>query len=287
MLASSSSQRYTSSFSRDSPFSSPLAMASTPPPLGSANRSSCYSPTVTPSPLKARSMMDTDDLFSSPSTSRLVGRHGPQSTPPRFPTHSNSAPLRTPVKDSPSNLFHSPDEFTRHTDAGVGAKRKPAPLFKTTPLRKPAVTPLKVTSAAPLPTRSSTDSFSFDRLAPLSAPRFSSRTPQTKADTDHALRRQAETMTKLRIGNLAVYAGDSDSDLDQPKLLLNRNDGIATNISPGGHVSKRRVRSKPSSSDLLEDLADSPFIVHVSVFVCMTCPSQCLMFDGYSQHPKP
>ena len=94
-------------------------------------------------------------------------------------------------------------------------------------------------------------------------------------------------MTKLRIGNLAAYAGDSDSDLDQPKLLLNRNDGIPTNISPDGHVSKRRVRSKPSSSELLEDLADSPFIVHVSAFVCMTSLSQCLMFDGYSQRPKP
>ena len=80
-------------------------------------------------------------------------------------------------------------------------------------------------------------------------------------------------MTKLKIGDLAAYAGDSDSDLDQPKLLLNRNDGIATNISPGGHVSKRRVRSKPSSSELLEDLADSPFIVHVGIFVCMTYPS--------------
>ena len=259
MLASSPSQRYTSPFSRDPPFSSPLAMTSTPPRFKSGKSSSCYSPAMSPSPLKARSMMDTDDFFSSPSTSRLVNKHDPDTTPPRFPTHSNIPHLRTPVKDSPSNIFHFPDE-------GVGAKRKPAPLFKTTPLRKPAVTPLKVTSAAPLPTRSSTDSFSFDRLAPLSAPRFSSRTPQTKSDTDHALRRQAGAMTNLRIGDLAAYTGDSDSDLDQPKLLLNRNDGIATNISPGGHVSKRRVRSKPSSSALLEDIADSPFVVHVSVF---------------------
>ena len=76
-------------------------------------------------------------------------------------------------------------------------------------------------------------------------------------------------MTKLRIGNLAVYAGDSDSDLDQPKLLLNRSDGIATNASPGGHVSKRRIRSKPSSNELLEDVINSPFIVHVSVFIHM------------------
>ena len=279
MLASSPSQRYTSPFSRESPFSSPLAMTSTPPRVQSVNRSSCYSPAMTPSPLKARSMMDTDDLFSSPSTSRLVSKRGPDSTPPRFPTHSNSAPLRTPVKDARSNLFRLPDELPRHTDAGVGAKRKPAPLFKTTPLRKPAVTPLKVASAAPFPTRSSIDSFSFDRLAPLSAPRFSSRTPQSKADTDHALRRQAETMTKLRIGNLAACADDSDSDLDQPKLLLSRNNGIATDVSPGGHVSKRRVRSKPSSGELLEDIADSPFIVHVSIprLRCAHHSGSCLL----------
>lgn len=263
MLASSPSQRYTSPFPRESPFSSPLAMASTPPRFQSANRSSCYPPTTSPSPLKARSMMDTDDLFSSPSTSRLVGKRGPDLTSPRFPT--NSASLRTPVKASQLNLFPARDERPRHTDAAVGAKRKPAPLLKTTPLRKPAVTPLKVTSAAPVPTHSLTDSFSFDRLAPLSAPRFPSRTPQTKVDTDHALRRQAETMTKLKIGNLVACADDSDSDLDQPKLLLNRNDGIATSISPDGHISKRRVRSKPSSSQMFEDLANSPFIVHVSI----------------------
>ena len=74
-------------------------------------------------------------------------------------------------------------------------------------------------------------------------------------------------MTKLKIGNLVACADDSDSDLDQPKLLLNRNDGIATSISPDGHVSKRRVRSKPSRSEMFEDLADSPFIVHVSILL--------------------
>ena len=265
MLASSSSQRYTSSFPHDSPISSPPGMTSTPPRFRSANRSSCYSPAMTSSPLKARNMMDTDDLFSSPSISRLVGKRGPDSTPPRFPAHSDSVPLWTPVKGSRSSLFNVPEELPRHTDAGAGAKRKPAPPFKTTtPLRKPAVTPLKVTTAAPFPTRPSTDSLPFDRLAPLSAPRFSSRTPQTKIDTERTLRRQAETMTKLRIRDLAVRVDDSDSDLDQPKLLLNHNNGIATSISPDGHVSKRRVRSKPGSSGMSKDLADSPFVVQVS-----------------------
>ena len=68
-------------------------------------------------------------------------------------------------------------------------------------------------------------------------------------------------MTKLKIGNLVARANDSYSDLDQPKLLLNCNDGIATSISPDGHVSKRRVRSKLSRSGIFEDPADSPFVV--------------------------
>ena len=261
MLATSPSQHYTSPFPRESPFNSPLAMSSTPPQFQSANRSSCYSPAMTSSPLKTYGMMDTDDFFSSPSTSRLVGKRGPDSTPPRFPIHSNSAHLRTPVKNSQSNI-HAPEVLPRHTDAGVGAKRKPPPLFDTTPLRKPAVTPLKVTTAAPFPSRSSADSFSFDRFAPLSAPRFSSRTPQAKVDTEHTLRRQAETMTRMRIGGLAARAGDPDSDLDQPKLLLNCNDSTAANLPR--HVSKRRARPKPSSSETFEDLADSPFVVYVS-----------------------
>jgi len=93
-------------------------------------------------------------------------------------------------------------------------------------------------------------------------------------------------MTKLRIGGLAAYVGDSDSDLDQPKLLLNCNDGIATNMSPGGHVSKRRVRSKPNSSELLEDVADSPFIAHVSVLIytVLYWSASCLMVIANAQN---
>lgn len=56
-----------------------------------------------------------------------------------------------------------------------------------------------------------------------------------------------KTMTELRIGDLA-YA----SDLDHPILLLSRNDCTATNISPGGHISKYRARSVHSLSELLE-----------------------------------
>lgn len=69
-------------------------------------------------------------------------------------------------------------------------------------------------------------------------------------------------MTKMRIGDLAARADDSDSDLDQPKLLLNCNDGTAANLPPNGHVPKRRVRPKPNSSVTFGDLADSPFVVH-------------------------
>jgi mitosis inhibitor protein kinase SWE1 len=42
----------------------------------------------------------------------------------------------------------------------------------------------------------------FDRLAPLPAPCFTVRTPETKAETEVHLKKHTESMTRLRIGNL-------------------------------------------------------------------------------------
>ena len=85
-------------------------------------------------------------------------------------------------------------------------------------------------------------------------------------------------MIELKIGNLAARADDSDSDLDQPKLLLNRNDSVATSISSEGHVSKRRVRSKPSRSEMFEDASDSPFVVRVSILLLNPSVAESYVF---------
>jgi mitosis inhibitor protein kinase SWE1 len=104
----------------------------------------------------------------------------------------------------------------------------------------------------------------LERLAPLTAPRFPTRTPQTKAETDIALKTQAETMKKLRICDLDVSEDESDAgDVEQARLFLTRDDEQATHISPGGHVTKRRIRSRPTSSEMLQDSGDSPFFVKV------------------------
>lgn len=80
-----------------------------------------------------------------------------------------------------------------------------------------------------------------------------------------ALKRQADTMKKLKICDLGLSEDESDvDDLDRSRLYLTR-DNDAASISPSGHVSKRRLRSRPASSELPEDAADSPFIVKVSV----------------------
>lgn len=73
-------------------------------------------------------------------------------------------------------------------------------------------------------------------------------------------------MKKLKICDLGLSEEESDvEDLDRPRLFLSRD----TDVSPGGHVSKRRLRSRPVSNELLEDAADSPFIVKVS-FACLS-----------------
>ena len=50
----------------------------------------------------------------------------------------------------------------------------------------------------------------FDRLAPLPAPRFSLSTPQNKADTELTLKRQADSMTKLRLNDQNSNTESSD-----------------------------------------------------------------------------
>jgi mitosis inhibitor protein kinase SWE1 len=134
---------------------------------------------------------------------------------------------------------------------------------------------------------------SLDRLAPLAAPKFTARTPQSKAETDAYLKRQTATMTKLKISdNNNIVSDDEfqgilndsgcemdDEDLENPLFLgkhqLNvkrsqplilhlpvtkgkKKEEVAEAISPGGHIVKRRARSRPVSADLLESVFKSP-----------------------------
>ncbi|KAI0829716.1 hypothetical protein BC628DRAFT_1487315 [Trametes gibbosa] len=250
---------------------------------------------------------DEDDLFLAPSSSSSSSRIIPPSSPAPLRT-----PLRTPIKDSLQLHPHSP-AFSRSllnplpaaiASATAGTKRKPTPIC-TTPSRSRTMTPLTVTSAAsarPLP---DSGPQLFDRLAPLSAPRFSSRTPHSKAETELHLKTQAETMTMLSIRDLDHSTDESDHDSDifprrtiesQQRLFLAspgrsaaplssikprtrlkptakvkspaldvfirkghiNNEEVVEAVSPGGHITKRRARSRPVSAELLESAHNTP-----------------------------
>ncbi|KAF8161235.1 hypothetical protein B0H34DRAFT_700064 [Crassisporium funariophilum] len=288
------------------------------------------SPMLTPSPLRQRPLFplstSDDDFLQSPyrSPTALAPLFNPFFAPkpqaidddegsiflssaasgsftPFFST-SGSQPLLTPVKQvhrapsrsvlaiKPMNtIFGSAApsaELTNTTRVGVGTKRKST--SNATPLRQHNLTPLKVTHAKEAPI-----SPSFDRLAPLPAPKFTARTPQTKAETDAYLKRQTATLIRLQISdnnsgaNYLDEANDSGCEMDEDDtgnaLFLNKprlsgkvsqpqktlvfhpppakgkeKEEVAEAISPGGHITKRRARSRPVSAELLEQSFKSP-----------------------------
>jgi len=224
-----------------------------------------------------------------------------------FFTTSTSQPLLTPVKQTHRVSNRSPlsskpaiatlayvvpaADLTTAARVGVGTKRKSTPHI--TP-NKP--TPLKINEGS-----------GFDRLAPLPAPKFLARTPQSKAETDAYLKRQTATLTRLRLSdhtaanshddaNLAGTAYDSGCEMDEdesanalflhgvstksshlPKSLVlqppakgKEKEEVAEAISPGGHVTKRRARTRPLSAELLEQsnkYLQSPSKV-CTLFIC-------------------
>lgn len=130
---------------------------------------------------------------------------------------------------------------------------------------------------------------SFDRLAPLSEPRFITKTPQTKTETDAYLKRQTATLTRLRLSDPKGVDFDGAADdsgcedeshvlspsptkvkqigkaSQQPRHLVmdlpytgKDSKEVVEAVSPGGHVTKRRARSRPVSAELLEGAFKSP-----------------------------
>lgn len=214
-----------------------------------------------------------------------------------FPPPSSSPfALRTPVKQS----HHSADTVSRPVltvkttnspylpPSTVGTKRKPAPTSFVTPERKHTLTPLQTTSSC-----------AFDRLAPppLSAPRFGTRTPHTKAETEKYLKSGEDSLTRLRImdHDMATLdsspdssreggTGDGESSLFTDRANTSKNkakrpagpspfaekgaeneDEVVESMSPGGHVNKRRARSRPVSRELLLSASNTPMLKETSV----------------------
>ena len=294
--------------------------------------SSSFRLPMTPSPKKHRPMPaeSADDVFSSPARFSSPGpaKVGPLTLSYTFeddeddeftgddsgfaeehsafrsrtmipPPSSSPFALRTPVKASrldPQSMSRTHltagtayTPWTPAVTATAGTKRKPTPLSFATPERKHSLTPLHTTGSC-----------AFDRLAPLplSAPRFGSRTPRTKAETEECLKSGEDSLTKLRIKDYDMTAVDSgfDSASDglppsdgsnlftdranmaktktkRPGLALfiekgpENKDEVVESMSPSGHVNKRRARSRPVSKELLLSAAKTPMAKeHV---VCM------------------
>ncbi|KAJ6499152.1 hypothetical protein C8R45DRAFT_981321 [Mycena sanguinolenta] len=195
-----------------------LSIMNTPP------RTSYDSPMLSPSPLRPRK-----DFKPRPMT--------PENSDAAVFLASPSQPLLTPAKKVHSRTPLSLNTNTANTTTAsaqpaTGTKRK---QHTSTPLR---LAPLASPNASYVP---------FHRLAPLPAPQFTTRTPQTAAEADAHLRSHTATLTRLRISDLN---DEFDDDLDPP--LPSRPEEVVEACSPGGHITKRRARSRPVSQELLE-----------------------------------
>ncbi|KAJ7045667.1 kinase-like domain-containing protein [Mycena alexandri] len=165
-------------------------------------------------------------------------------TPPRT---NYDSPMLTPSPLRRDDLFFNPRPTTpEDTDAlvfvaspsGTPAKRVPSrtPLSLNTNThgtkRKSTATPLRLAQGA---------SSVFHRLAPLPAPQFTTRTPQSAAETDAHLHTHTATLTRLRIDD-----------------EFGRTEEVVEACSPGGHITKRRARSRPVSQELLQGSPSPP-----------------------------
>ncbi|KAG0701357.1 hypothetical protein DFH29DRAFT_927493 [Suillus ampliporus] len=143
--------------------------------------------------------------------------------------HSTSTqPLRTPVKDSHRTILAAKHLNTQPAHrVGVGTKRKSAQSGGgdfSTPLR-----PLPSATYTPL-------SISAPKPDPSSAPRF---TPQPKS----------------KAGNRRLC---QKTGRDYETAAYPAKDEVTEAISPGGHIIKRRARSRPVSLELLESVNHTP-----------------------------
>ncbi|KAF7376269.1 hypothetical protein MSAN_00042300 [Mycena sanguinolenta] len=150
---------------------------------------------------------------------------------------SPSKPLLTPAKKV---LSRTPLSLNTNTANTTTASAQPATGTKR---KQHTSTPLRLA-----PIVSPNDSYvPFHRLAPLPAPQFATRTPQTAAEADAHIRSHTATLTQLRISDLN---DEFDDDLDLP--APSRPEEVVEACSPGGHITKRRARSRPVSQELLE-----------------------------------
>lgn len=153
----------------------------------------------------------------------------------------------------------------------TGVKRKPTSLAVESPFPKggQTLTPLSVTKAA--------GEGSFDRLGPISAPRFHTPSRPSGHDEDLFLRGGQGSMGRLKIGEEEAVISDEEEFTPGGSQFQGEE---AVGVSPGGHVTKRLARNRPVSRDLRERAAQvrvffsvisSSFCSKCCALVCMPC----------------
>lgn len=219
-------------------------------------------------------------LSSGPSVSTTK----PLLLTPVRPSHCSMNRSALSPRSPEANLSSNTASFLPDPDpgarTGLGTKRKST--IHCTPLRRHNLTPLKLVPLTP--DNGENPSFQFNRLAPLPTPKTNDCTPKTKTETELYLKRHTATLTRLRISDCDASGdgfnrspSDSECEIDEDeantlflsnarmkhkvaslglsagRALTNKgktNKEVAAVISPGGHVTKRRARSRPVSSEL-------------------------------------
>ncbi|KAJ7076348.1 hypothetical protein B0H15DRAFT_864230 [Mycena belliarum] len=214
-------------------------------------RTTYDSPMLTPSPLRRQ---------SEPRSRYNPRPITPENTDAAVFLASPTKPLLTPAKRVSSRT-----PLSLNTNSAAGTKRKSS-QHTTTPLR---LAPLGSPSAPRV---------SFHRLAPLPAPQFTTRTPQSAAEADAHLRSHTATLTRLRISDLQDEFDDGPPPLTRPEEVVEAS-------SPGGHITKRRARSRPVSQELREG-SPSPVVFPSARMPRARSPSSASSSDAGSPLPR-
>ncbi|KAJ7647180.1 hypothetical protein FB45DRAFT_892646 [Roridomyces roridus] len=181
-------------------------------------RPSYDSPMLTPSPLRTH---------RQPTPRPITPENKDAAVFLDSPGHPRLTPAKKVAARTPLSV---------HTNSpAAGIKRKSSSHYISTPLR-----------LAPLASPTTAASIPFHRLAPLPAPQFTTRTPETAAEFDAHIHTHTATLTRLRISE--HHFDDGPSHLEE----------VVEASSPGGHITKRRARSRPVSQELLQQGSPSP-----------------------------
>jgi len=190
---------------------------------------------VTPAPARRRTPSKQSHTLTRPrSTVETSTRR--RSPPPPLPRPLSIAQLR-PRTSTPTPNYPPPPPLPLSAQR-TPMSRPPTLSVNTTGMKRKSADSGSYSKGmlTPLATTKTSGEGSLDRLAPLPAPKF--RVPADDDDTDGFLRGHG-TMDKLCLDERRK--GMSDEGMGEEE---------AVDVSPGGHIVKRRAKSRPVSWDL-------------------------------------